>query len=150
MRTFTWSLAALLAFNVFSASIAGCEPAERMRPGESCGSCHTRSARPNVLAENAPVFGAAGTVYPDKQADKGLAGATVHVVDDDGKQVSMTTNDVGNFYTTTALKPPLRVRITSNGQTIAAANGMASGDCNNCHTPSSYQGRLHAAERRLP
>jgi hypothetical protein len=89
------------------------------------------------------VFGAAGTLYADSRATRGLVGATVEVTDSDGKKVSMTTNEVGNFYTATRLAPPLRVSVSSGAQTFTPEIDMASGDCNACHTPASKQGPLY-------
>jgi hypothetical protein len=135
---------------LFNVALIACAPIEAMRPGEDCNSCHSRPAPRGIWAGNAPVFGAAGTLFADPRAERGLAGATVEVTDSGGKKVSMTTNEVGNFYTATRLAPPLRVRVSSGAQTITVDNDMASGDCNACHTPTSTQGPLFMnAARRL-
>lgn len=110
----------------------------RMDPGNRCGSCH--------ISGKAPVFGAAGTLYPDANAPArgGLQGATVEVTDRDGQVVKLVTNDVGNFYTTSSLRPPLQVTVSRDGAS-ASMRDAPSGDCNSCHQPGAapVPGRVH-------
>lgn len=62
--------------------------------GEDCGICHT----PDGKAPN-HVFTMAGTIYEDKAATKPLPGAEIVLQDKDGNVISMTSNEVGNFWT---------------------------------------------------
>lgn len=62
--------------------------------GEDCGICH----RPNGKASNY-IFTMAGTLYEDKAARRPLAGGEVILQDKDGNVISMTSNEVGNFWT---------------------------------------------------
>jgi hypothetical protein len=62
--------------------------------GEDCGICHT----PNGKAGNV-VFTIGGTIYEDRAARKPLKGAEVILQDYAGNILSMTTNDIGNFWT---------------------------------------------------
>lgn len=62
--------------------------------GEDCGICH----RPNGKA-GAYLFTIAGTIYEDRAARKSLQGAEVILEDYNGNVLSMTTNEVGNFWT---------------------------------------------------
>lgn len=62
--------------------------------GEDCGMCHT----PNGKAGNV-VFTVGGTIYEDRAARRPLKGAEVILQDRAGNVLSMTTNEVGNFWT---------------------------------------------------
>jgi hypothetical protein len=116
---------------VLSGSAAGCAPGE-MHPGESCGQCHGSG--------DAPSFGAAGTVHP-AGADDGLADVSIDITDSSGRSVSLVSNDVGNFYTTRALTPPLQVTLSRAGGPSVSAT-VPGGDCNGCHRDGSSPGRL--------
>ena len=62
--------------------------------GEDCGICHT----PNGKAPNS-VFTMSGTLYVDRAGRKPLKGGEVILQDINGKVISMTSNEVGNFWT---------------------------------------------------
>lgn len=118
---------------MMSVLLLGCAPAE-MHPGERCGACHSERAEP---ARRAVAFGAGGTVYADPSAHPfaGTAGVTVELVDAAGAVVALPTNDVGNFYTTQALRPPLRVALVKGSTRVAMKAPAPTGDCNGCHAP---------------
>jgi hypothetical protein len=84
-----------------------------MLPGQDCITCHDGSA--------AKRFTVAGTWLPQ--------GATVVLTDANGTTITLTTNQVGNFYTDAALAFPLTVRV--NAETMPAA--VTYGGCNRCH-----------------
>lgn len=62
--------------------------------GEDCGICH----KPAGKAPN-QVFTMSGTLYEDRAARKPLKGGEVILQDINGKVISMTSNEVGNFWT---------------------------------------------------
>ena len=62
--------------------------------GEDCGICHTPGGR----AGN-KVWTMSGTVYDSRAARTPLAGAEVIFQNSDGQTFSMTTNELGNFWT---------------------------------------------------
>jgi len=66
--------------------------------GEDCGICH----KPNGKAAS-HVFTMSGTLYSDRAARKPLKGGEVILQDINGKVISMTSNDAGNFWTYTAI-----------------------------------------------
>lgn len=66
--------------------------------GEDCGICHT----PGGKAPNS-VFTMSGTLYMDRAARKPLKGGEVILQDINGKVISMTSNEVGNFWTYEAI-----------------------------------------------
>ncbi len=84
-----------------------------MAPGADCLKCHDGGM--------APAFTLAGTWPPQ--------GGTVSVADATGKTVTLTTNQVGNFYTSDPLSFPLTVSV--NGQTMPEP--VTYGGCNACH-----------------
>jgi mono/diheme cytochrome c family protein len=63
-------------------------------PGEDCGICHTPGGR-----AGSKVWTMSGTVYDSRAARTPLAGAEVIFQNISGQVVSMTTNDLGNFWT---------------------------------------------------
>lgn len=66
--------------------------------GEDCGICH----KPAGKAPN-QVFTMSGTLYDDRAARKPLKGGEVILQDINGKVISMTSNEVGNFWTYEAI-----------------------------------------------
>lgn len=66
--------------------------------GVDCGICH----KPYGKAPN-QVFTMSGTLYEDRAARKPLKGGEVILQDIDGKVISMTSNEVGNFWTYEAI-----------------------------------------------
>lgn len=62
--------------------------------GEDCGICH----KPYGKAPN-QVFTMSGTLYEDRAARKPLKGGEVILQDINGKVISMTSNEAGNFWT---------------------------------------------------
>lgn len=62
--------------------------------GEDCGKCHTMGG----LAE-AYLWTASGTLYADRSGRVPLKGGEVILQDRDGNVISLTSNEVGNFWT---------------------------------------------------
>jgi hypothetical protein len=92
-----------------------------MAPGQDCLACHDGSQA--VKWTVAGTWGAA-------------AGRTVTLTDARGRSLSLTTNQVGNFYTSQALTFPLTVR--AGGQQMPAP--VTYGGCNRCHGPGGSAG----------
>ncbi len=71
-------------------------------PGDDCGICHAPAAsetaiyKPVARARN---FSLTGTIYDGRPARQTVAGAEMIVQDRAGNVVSVTTNDLGNFWT---------------------------------------------------
>ncbi len=115
-----------------------------MRPGWNCLSCH-RAGNP----DGAPVWTAAGTVYPSADApiDEGQPGVTVVITDASGKEVRLVTNAAGNFYTAEPLESPFQAALEYQGRTIAMPKPPPAGSCNACHAQpplSDAPGRIFA------
>ncbi len=63
-------------------------------PGENCGLCH----RPGGRAE-AYLFTMSGTLYNDRSGRSVAKGGEIILEDREGNIISMTSNEVGNFWT---------------------------------------------------
>jgi len=66
--------------------------------GRDCGICH----RPGGKAKE-HVFTMAGTLYKDRAGREPLKGGEIILQDVEGNVISMTTNDAGNFFTTSEI-----------------------------------------------
>src|SRR5215213_9202636 len=88
-------------------------PGPTMRPGQNCLRCHSPGT-----GTGAPPWTAAGTVFPSHDANtkSGVAGVHVHLTDDTGKEITLTSNRVGNFYTDEPLVQPFHVEIEYEGE----------------------------------
>ena len=110
-----------------------------MRPGQDCNQCH----RPNN-SFGAPVWTAGGTVLATTTGGGPIQGAVISITDADGKKVDLTSNAVGNFYTSTPLVVPYDITITYGGESrrMPFKDGKPNGspNCNHCHAaePPSY------------
>jgi hypothetical protein len=118
-----------------------------MRPGDTCINCHTAQKK---CTSTQCKFSVAGTVYPTAHEPtncNGMSGSSVVITDANNKTVTLATNSVGTFATTTLLTPPFTVKVTSGGKTRAMSAKAPSGDCNSCHTATGTQnapGRIMA------
>lgn len=125
------SVAVLLAL-----STTACVPDEgpSMRPGEDCLSCHD--------GDRGPKWSVAGTVFGDPQAAAtgGVLAAQVLITDATGRNLTLTTNEVGNFYTAEELTFPIRVEVQKDGKRMAMSDSPPVGSCNYCHSPQPPEG----------
>lgn len=101
-----------------------------MHPGGTCIACHNDE-------REGPRYTIAGTVYPTAHEPNdcnGASGAVVVITDATGKELKLTANGVGNFYSTTKLTMPYTAKVTQNGKERRMNAAQTSGDCNDCHT----------------
>lgn len=103
--------------------------------GADCASCHDSlgASRKWTIA---------GTLYSAATGGTAVSGATIVVVDATGKTIKLTTYSNGNFYTTTAVTKPLKVRATKCPSDLSMTAGASNGSCNasGCHDSSM---RIH-------
>jgi hypothetical protein len=115
----SWSTRAA-ALTLLVASACAPNQGPLMDPFQDCLRCHT--------GDHARRWTVAGTWR---------RGVQVKVVDQAGKSVTMTGNDVGNFYTAEALTFPLTVWVDGRLMTSTADHvspqPLAYGGCNVCH-----------------
>ncbi|MFB3884018.1 MAG: hypothetical protein ACE144_02250 [Thermodesulfobacteriota bacterium] len=78
-----------------------------------CGICHS----PKGKADNY-IFTMSGTLYEDRMSRKPMKNGEVILEDSNGKVISMTTNEVGNFWTYAAIgSHPLAIA-SHSGKTV--------------------------------
>lgn len=127
----TSSRVLLLSMALVLAACSGGEHGEggegpEMSPGEDCLQCH---------ASGEHTFTAAGTVFsdPSAPASAGVSGVTVLITDAMGKQVSLTSNAAGNFFTSEPLSMPIHAEL-HRGSSVAKMQGaVPSASCASCH-----------------
>jgi mono/diheme cytochrome c family protein len=110
--------------------IGGDEGSEHMHPGADCVECHTRKGE-------GPKFAFAGTVFPDyKQADDCYGSDMVEITltGADGKVLTLSSNEAGNFTSRDALALPYKASVTYQGRTRSMIAPQTNGACNSCHT----------------
>lgn len=100
---------------------------DRMFPGSDCLSCHRVSGSARTS------FTAAGTVFSGIDCPAGLAGVRIEIQDHNGQMVALTSNDVGNFFTSAPLVLPLTTRAIWGGRTVMMTDAVTDGSCNSCH-----------------
>lgn len=74
----------------------------------------------------------------------GLPGVAVILRDSTGREVRLTTSELGNFATSVALTPPLRASVAYNGREITMRAELEHGSCNSCHRVDRPLGLLPA------
>jgi hypothetical protein len=98
-----------------------------MRPGEDCLGCHSE-------------FTAAGTVYASSDATQGLEGVQVKIYGM-SQDVTMTSNSVGNFYTTVSFGYGSGAFVHVGSQQMATPlTSRSIAGCNSCHVAAN---RVH-------
>jgi hypothetical protein len=106
-----------------------------MNSGRACISCHA--------GNDGPDFRFAGTVYPSAHepnqctgvgATAATRGAQIVVVDANGRTVTVSVNNNGNFSSSTTLTPPFRAKVVFQGRERVMIGAVPRGDCNACHT----------------
>ena len=80
-------------------------------PGEDCGACHRVGGR----AES-HLWTMAGTLYADRSARSPLVQGEIIMEDRDGNIISMTSNEAGNFWTTSP--------VASDPYTVSSYHGQ--------------------------
>jgi hypothetical protein len=109
-----------------------------MLPGRVCDDCHRKDG------EARTTFTAAGTVYGSPAGacgEPGIEGVLVEILDMDGNtQAQVTTNAVGNFYTSAAIQLPMRVRLSKDDKTAIMTSTMAVAACATCHESEPLSG----------
>lgn len=135
-------------------SCAGREDPNALRnQGEDCLSCHKAGGKaPRSL------FTVSGTVFRSASGEPredGAAGVAVLLADAAGRQVTLTSNAAGNFWSKEDLRFPVRVTLTLPPDKVAPGGGAQRqgpadacrhGNCNQCH---SYEKPGVGAKGRL-
>ena len=117
-------------------ALAACQPENSpiMRPGEDCLGCHD-GARARKWTLGGTVFSSATATV-----DQGVEGVSVTVTDSNNRQLTLSTNGAGNFYTAEGLVPPFLVELGYQGRSVGMIQLQQSGACNACHTDPPQSG----------
>lgn len=123
----------------------GNEGSALMDPGGNCVSCHASSGEAPHYATGSTVFGD----YHDEDNCYGTAGVTVELTGANGKVLTMTTNQAGNFYSASdnGLATPYTAKLKFQGRERPMITPQADFNCTNCHTAqgaNAAPGRLVA------
>lgn len=111
------------------------------RAGEACMDCHKLGGS----AETAAIFASAGTVYQSNGSAQANARVNLFIHGTNTLSASMTTDDSGNFYTSTAvdglftggdLVTGVDVNIEGPGGERNMPGTVTNGNCNSCHGQS--------------
>lgn len=130
-KTFSFLLISL------TISTAGCglfedeEGSATHNPGQNCIECHG--------------FSYAGTIYNDADGTSAVDGATITIIQADGRELVLMSNSAGNFFTSAGNPSSgFDVSVTDGTNTREKRDVVTSGACNQsgCHTVSD-QGRVY-------
>ncbi len=111
-----------------------------MLPGANCLACHGAAGAGKEEGEDGGTFTAAGTAFADLDGTAPLVDATVRITDAGGAVVTLTTNSVGNFYTSQPLTFPIDAEVEVNGTVQAMGSSVSDGGCNSCHACAGSAG----------
>jgi hypothetical protein len=110
--------------------VNGVPPGPLHRPGQPCLSCHDGSA-------SSEVFSLAGTIFESSDSTKGASGVEVRIIDYIGRQTSVRTNEVGNFYVDgREFEPnwPVWIKVVRGMATLQMTSPVyREGSCSACH-----------------
>lgn len=118
----------------------GEDEGDEHRPGQPCLVCH------GGLGPGEPDFSFGGTVYETAGSTAPAANVVVTIKDAKGREISRTTNDVGNFYVRREeLDPtfPATVKLArgKEGEEMASSIG-GTGSCADCHVGAGSRSKM--------
>jgi len=107
------------------------------KAGQPCMPCHENQAYGSL-----PPFTLSGTLYNGKTSTTGVPGATIHVLDANGDDITLVTTNNGSFWATQQIAFPVKVRASRCPDDMSMPNQVAASGkgCNTCHTAGS---RIH-------
>ncbi len=96
-------------------------------------------------------FSLGGTIYTDADGADARVGATVKVVDANGRKVTLTSDQLGNFYTEKSMEAPFTITASYLGREVKMPSEASSGGCNadGCHASGSSAGRVFVSTTDL-
>jgi len=98
--------------------------------GQKCMSCHaTLTGKWRMTL--------AGTLYSDAAGRAPVGGATIVVVDSAGAKIELVTHETGNFYTSQAVRFPVKIVASRCPEHVVKQMDVRTGDCNSCHIEGS-------------
>ena len=101
--------------------------------GRNCltSGCHSGSGEKH--------FSIGGTIYADTDGADARVGAKIKVIDTNGSTVTLTSNQIGNFYTEKSMKAPFTITASYQGREVKMPSETSGGGCNadGCHIAGS-------------
>lgn len=130
---------AVFLINVVAASFAsGDDEAVSHNAGKDCliSGCHSSGGWKR--------FSIGGTIYTDAEGAATRAGAQIKVVDANGITVNLTSDQIGNFYSTQSMTAPFLITVSYRGRKVRMPGAASGGGCNagGCHVVGSA-GRVY-------
>src|SRR3972149_7038362 len=92
-----------------------------------------------------------GTIYTDADGTNARVGAKIKVIDTNGSTVTLTSNQIGNFYTEKSMKAPFTITTSYQGREVKMPGEASEGGCNadGCHAEGSSVGRIFISTNDL-
>lgn len=96
------------------------------------------------------LFSLGGTIYKDSGGTTARAGARIKVVDINGITTSLTSDQLGNFYSARSMTPPFTISVSYRGRMVKMPGAAIDGGCNaeDCHIAGSA-GRVYISTEDL-
>ncbi|MGZ3421428.1 MAG: hypothetical protein ACXWUG_05870 [Polyangiales bacterium] len=110
----------------------GLRPGPTHRPGQPCLVCH------GGAGPGKPEFAVAGTIFQTVDALDFLQGAEVTLTDSAGNEITLRTNQTGNFYfpaSNWTIAYPMTVKVAYKGVEVQMKTHVGrDGSCSSCHS----------------
>ncbi|GAN35049.1 MAG: unknown heme protein [Candidatus Brocadia sinica] len=80
-------------------------------------------------------FSLGGTIYTDSDGTDARAGAHINVMDANGIIVTLTSDQLGNFYSAQSMTAPFLISVSYRGRMVKMPGAASGGGCNadGCH-----------------
>ncbi|HHT9107250.1 MAG TPA: carboxypeptidase-like regulatory domain-containing protein [Candidatus Wunengus sp. YC63] len=113
--------------------------------GRNCltSGCHSGSGEER--------FSIGGTIYTDADGTDARVGAKIKVIDTNGSTATLTSNQIGNFYTEKSMTAPFTITASYQGREVEMPTEASGGGCNadGCHAEGSSAGRIFISTNDL-
>ena len=91
-----------------------------------------------------------GTIYTDSEGTTGRNGAQVKAVDANGATVNLTSDRLGNIYSSQSMTAPFTISVSYRGRMVTMPGTASGGSCNadGCHIVGSA-GRVYISSKDI-
>jgi len=111
-----------------------------MLPGSDCLGCHSAGE----IDDSDLVYNLAGTLFADADGTAPLEGARIRITDAEDQLITLSSNEVGNFWSRRALVFPAEVEVEVDGDVVSMVEPLQQGSCNTCHAcDGKAEAKLH-------
>jgi hypothetical protein len=109
-----------------------------MLPGSDCLGCHNA----DDAEDSDLVFNLAGTIFADADGTTPLEGVRIVVTDAEDQLVTLSSNEVGNFWSRRDVVFPIDVEVEADEEVVSMVLPVQQGSCNTCHACDD-EAKLH-------